>query len=138
MSPSIPPPASQEPKFLDRLRTALLIRGRPPDLTEALVGWVRQFIVFHRLRHPDQMAEAEVGAFLTYLAVEGEVSASTQLQAFHALLFLYQQVLQVELGRLDALRARRPEFLPVVLSRDEVRQVLAAVRGADGLYPVMA
>jgi len=233
--PAPDPNPAQAPRLLDRLQAALLLRGRPPAAAGAHVGWVRQFIRFNRLRHPDQMGGAEVGAFLshlaadrqealpalaeardallflyrdflhqdlgdipvtwtrpgdpprlldevrralraghyalateysylnwvrrfvlfhgkrhpiesgareveaflTHLAVDGGVSASTQNQAFHALVFLYRRVLGVELGPLDAVRARRPDYLPVVLSRDEVRDVLARVTGADGLYPVM-
>jgi len=236
-----PSPSGQPPHFLDRLRTALQIRGQPPDLVESLVAWVRDFIRFHNLRHPETMAEAEVGAYLTHLAldrreslpcqararqamlflyreflhrdlgpipvtwalprdaaeprppalfdqmrsvlrvrhyalntedayvnwarrfilfhgkrhplemgapeieayltwlaVDQHVSASTQMQAFNALLFLYQQVLEMDVGRLDAVRARRTETVPVVLSTDEVRQILDRVQGAEGLYPLMA
>src|SRR5262245_1290157 len=81
---------------------------------------------------------AEIERFLTHLAVDGHVSASTLDQAFLALLFLYQQVLEIELPRIDAVRARRPQRLPIVASRAEVRQVLKAVVGADGLFQVMA
>jgi integrase len=84
------------------------------------------------------MGAAEIEAFLTHLAVEGQVSASTQNQAFHALLFLYQQVLNIELPRIDAVHAKRPERLPVVMSRSEVRQVLEGVVGASGLFQLMA
>lgn len=123
--------------LLEQVRDVL--RARPYALAteDAYVNWARRFILFHDKRHPLEMAEAEIEGFLTYLAVECEVAASTQLQAFHALLFLYQQVLKVELGRIDAARARRSEYLPTVLSFAEVRQVLEQVYGADGLYPVM-
>jgi integron integrase len=84
------------------------------------------------------MAAAEVEQFLTHLAVHGRVSASTQNQAFHALLFLYQQVLEIDLGRLDAVRARRPKRLPVVLAPEEVAAVLEQVDGANGVYRLMA
>ncbi len=69
-SAATPPPAPQAPKLLDRLRTALLIRGFAPDRTEAYLGWVRAFIHFHQLRHPETLGEADIGAFLTHLAVE--------------------------------------------------------------------
>ena len=78
------------------------------------------------------MGAAEVEQFLTHLAVNGHVSASTQNQALNALLFLYQQVLEIDLGRLDAVRARRGKRLPVVLAAADVAAVLAQVEGADG------
>src|SRR5271169_4276151 len=84
------------------------------------------------------MGAPESERFLTDLAVHGPVAASTQNQAFHALLFLYQQVLGIELPRLDAIRARRPKRLPTVLSPVEVRQLLDAVRGAGGVFHLMA
>src|SRR5687768_5247875 len=84
------------------------------------------------------MGAPEIELFLTDLAVAGHVAASTQNQAFNALLFLYQQVLGIELPRIDALRARRPKRLPTVLSPAEIRLVLDAVKGADGLFRLMA
>ncbi len=84
------------------------------------------------------MGAAEVSAFLTDLAVNGHVAASTQNQALNALVFLYTQVLEVDLGRLDAVRARRPKYLPTVLAPEEVAQVLAAVTGARGAFQLMA
>ena len=133
-----PPPSARPPKLLDRLRAACRVRRYSPATADAYAGWVRRFVIFHGVRHPREMAAAEVNAFLTHLAVDGRVSASTQNQAFCALLFLYDRVLGLGLGRLDALRARRPEYLPVVLSRPEARQVLDLVGGGGGLYPVMA
>jgi integrase len=84
------------------------------------------------------MGAPEIERFLTDLAVNGHVAASTQNQAFHALLFPYQQVLGIELPRLDALRAKRPKRLPTVLSPEEVRRFLDAVDGGEGLYRLMA
>src|SRR5262249_13274667 len=97
-----------------------------------------RYICFHGKRHPNTMGAAEIERFLTDLAVNGHVSASTQNQAFHALLFLYQQVLAMELPRLDAVRARRPKRLPTVLSPEEVHRLLEAVRGGDGVFRLMA
>jgi integrase len=84
------------------------------------------------------MGAREVEEFLTNLAVAGHVSASTQTQALNALVFLYKQVLGIDLGRLDAVRANRPRRLPVVLSPSEVRQLLEAIDGYEGLYRLMA
>jgi integron integrase len=95
------------------------------------VDWIKRFILFHHKRHPREMGAVEIEAFLTHLAVVGRVSASTQNQAFSALLFLYQKVLEIELPHLDAVRARRPERIPVVLSVEEVRAILAELDGID-------
>src|SRR6266550_1745778 len=95
---------------------------------QAYVDWVRRFILFHGKRHPRDMAEQEIVEFLTHLATKQNVSASTQNQALSALLFLYQQFFERQLGRLDgALRASRPARVPVVLTREEVRALLAHV-----------
>ena len=112
----------------------LRVRHYARTTEDCYVNWVRRFILFHGKRHPLEMDAPEIEAFLTHLAVQGHVSASTQMQAFRALLFLYQQVLEIDVGRLDAVRARRPERLPVVLSVEEVRQVLAGISGCGGLY----
>src|SRR5262249_33156778 len=89
---------AQGPKLLDRLRTALLIRGTKPEAAEAQLGWVRSFIHFYRLRHPETMGEKEIGAFLTHLGVERCVSLAQQAQARLALRFLYRGFLHRELG----------------------------------------
>jgi len=102
------------------------------------VQWVTRFILFQHKRHPRDMGAAEVEQFLTHLAVQAHVSASTQNQALNALLFLYKQVLEIDLGRLDAVRARRPKRLPVVLAAEEVAAVLGHVEGADGVFRLMA
>lgn len=126
------------PRLLDRLRHAIRLRHYSPRTEECYVEWITRFIRFHGMRHPQTMGAPEIEMFLTDLAVQGHVAASTQNQAFCALLFLYQQVLAVELPRLDALRARRPKRLPVVLGPAEVRQLLEAVRGGDGVFRLMA
>jgi integron integrase len=122
------PPA---PRLLDRVRIALRTRHRSPRTEEAYVGWIRRFILFHRKRHPADMGPDEVSTFLSDLAVEKHVSASTQNQALCALLFLYADVLQAPLAHVTGVvHARRPIRVPVVLTRDEVRAVLADLRGA--------
>ena len=96
---------------------------------QAYVDWIRRFILFHRKRYPREMGEQEIVDFLTHLATKQNVSASTQNQALSALLFLYQQFLERKLGRLGgALRVSRPARVPVVLTRPEVRGLLARVR----------
>jgi integron integrase len=100
------------------------------------VQWIKRFIFFHGKRHPQELGAAEVEAFLTHLAVEGNVSASTQNQALSALLFLYREVLGIELPWMDdVVRAKKPQRLPSVLTRDEVNSVLECM---DGVYGVMA
>ena len=98
------------------------------------MGWIRRFILFNGKRHPDEMGESEITAFLSHLATHGQVSASTQNQALAAILFLYRQVLGRELDWLAGIvHAKRPERLPVVLSRDEAAAVLARMQGVPAL-----
>jgi hypothetical protein len=125
------------PRLLDQVRQVLRVRHYSFNTEECYVRWIKHFILFHHKRHPREMGAREVESFLGHLAVEEHVSASTQNQALSALLFLYHQVLEVQLGRVDAIRARRPERLPVVMSREEVCQVLDGIRGAEGLFQLM-
>ena len=119
--PTDPP----RPKLLTRLREALRTRHYSPRTEEAYVGWSRRFIFFHGTRHPDTMGAAEVGQFLTSLAVKDKVAASTQNQAFAALLFLYREVLGRPIhGLQGVVRAREPLRLPVVLTHGEATAVL--------------
>jgi len=98
------------------------------------VGWIRRYVRFHGTRHPIELGEADVSAFLTCLAVERKVSASTQNQALSAILFLYRKVLKIELGWLeDLVHARRPARLPVVLTRSEVSAILEQLNGTPWL-----
>src|SRR5262249_7996132 len=121
-----------------RLRQAIRVRHYSLRTEDAYVDWVRRFILFHGKRHPLEMGAGEINQFLTHLAVERHVSASTQNQAFAAILFLYQKVLEVEPGRIEgAVRARRPRRLPVVLTRDEVRRVLAKLEGTYRLIGLL-
>src|SRR5262245_44516885 len=124
------PPAGKLPRLLDRLRQAIRVRHYSLRTEDAYVDWVRRFILYHHKRHPQEMGAAEINQFLTHLAVAGHVSASTQNQAFAALLFLYQNVLEVDPGRIaGVVRAKRPERLPVVLARAEVQAVFAFLEG---------
>ena len=134
MSDPSPVQISQPPKLLDRLRITLRRRHYSIRTEEAYAGWCRRFILFHNKRHPDEMGETEIRDFLSHLAVEGRVAASTQNQALNALAFLYQHVLERDLGSFGAVeRAKRPDRLPVVLTRDEVRRILAALDGVPRL-----
>jgi integron integrase len=104
---------------------------------EAYVGWIRRYILFHDKRHPDEMGAPDVVTFLSHLAVDGRVAGPTQNQALSALLFLYRAVLDRPLEGLDAVRARAARPLPVVLSRDEVRAVLARLAPRDRLIATL-
>lgn len=129
-----PTPTAQAPKLLDRLREALRARHYSPRTEQAYAYWVKRFVRFHGLRHPSEMAESEVNAFVSHLATNEHVSASTQTQALSALVFLYRRVLDRPLGDLrDLVRAHQPSRLPVVLTRAEVRAVLANLSGTDWL-----
>ncbi len=130
-------PLPEPPRLLDRLRRACRVRQFSPRTEDCYASWAERFIRFHGLRHPNTLGAPEIEHFLTDLATYGHVAASTQNQAFHALLFLYTQVLGIELPRLDALRARRPKRLPTVLSPEEVRRFLDAVQGGNGLPGLM-
>lgn len=122
---SVPPPTGP-PRLLDRVRHAARLRHMSRRTEETYVGWIRRFILFHGKRHPDEMGAPEVIAFLSDLAVRRHVGATTQNQALSALLFLYRAILGRELEGLDAAaRAHSSRSLPVVLSRDEVRALLA-------------
>jgi len=119
-----------KPKLLQQVRQELRVRHYSLRTEEAYLQWIRRFILFHGKRHPDQMNQPEVEAFLSYLATERNVAASTQNQALSAILFLYKVILRVELPWLDGVvRAKRPARLPTVLTASEVRKVLAAMDG---------
>ena len=126
------------PKLNDRLRHAVRARHYSRRTEKAYVHWTKRYIFFHGKRHPAEMGAAEVTAFLTALAVRERVAASTQNQALNALLFLYREILGVELPWLDDLvRAKRPQHLPTVLTRDEVRAVLERVDGVPRLIALL-
>jgi integron integrase len=119
-----------KPKLLDQVRDVIRRKHYSFRTEQTYLGWIRRFILFHGKRHPGDMAEAEVTDFLTSLARDGKVAASTQNQALSALLFLYKEVLKQEIGWLDGVeRAKRPVHLPVVLTRDEVRKIFAHLHG---------
>ncbi len=130
--------APQPPKLLDQLRDRLRLKHYSIRTEVQYVQWARRFILFHDKRHPREMGVAEVEAFLTDLAVSGKVAAATQNQALSALLFLYREVLEMDLPWLDkVVRAKRPARLPVVLTRGEVNAVLARMEGTHGLMAQM-
>jgi site-specific recombinase XerD len=128
--PTSPTDNDRPPKLLDQMKEALRTRHYSPRTESTYCQWVKRFIFFHNVRHPAEMAEPEINAFLTHLAVKHKVSASTQNQALSALLFLYRHVIGCEIGNLgDVIRARKPKRLPVVMTRDEAKAVLANLSG---------
>ncbi len=129
---------SRSPRLLDRLRSQLRVRRRSLSTERSYVGWVKRFIYFHGVRHPQEMGREEIEAFLNHLAVDLGVAASTQNQALNALVFLYRYVLKSEVGELQGLiRAKRPARLPVVLTVAEVELVLARLRGDSLLIALL-
>lgn len=130
------PALTRQPKLLDRLRAACRVRQFSHRTEDCYHNWAKRFILFHDKRHPAEMGAPEINVFLTHLATDGQVAASTQTQALCALIFLYRAVLEIEPGDLGPLiRVDRPKRLPVVLSRDEVRRVIASL---DGTYRLIA
>jgi integron integrase len=125
---------SQAPKLLDQVRGKIRLKHYSIRTEQAYVDWIKRFILHFGKRHPRELGAADVEAFLTHLAVAGNVAASTQNQAKSALLFLYREVLEMELPWLDNVeRAKAPKRLPVVLTRDEVHAVLSRLSGTHWL-----
>jgi integron integrase len=132
------PPAARQPRLLDRVRHAVRARHYGRRTEKAYVGWNRRYILFHGKRHPSEMGASEMSQFLSALATQGNVSASTQNQALSALLFLYRDVLRQEVPWLDdVVRAKRTVRLPVVIARDEVRAVLRQLSGTHRLMAIL-
>jgi integron integrase len=114
-------------KLLDQCRQVARVRHLAFSTEKAYLHWIERYIRFHGVRHPNTLAAIDVEAFLTNLAVARNVSASTQNQALGALLFLYRDVLKIDLGKFDAVRAARSKRVPVVLSQEEVAQLLRTI-----------
>ncbi len=126
----------QPVKLLDQVRQKIRLKHYSIRTEDAYVGWIRRFILFHNKKHPKDMGQKEVEAFLTYLAVEAQVAAATQNQAFNALLFLYEKVLELDVfQKIDAIRAKRPERLPTVLTFEET---MALIDAMSGVFQVIA
>ena len=138
MSGVHPSPTRSQPKLLEQVRDAIRARHYSLRTEEAYVRWVKRFILFHDKRHPRDMGLQEVQQFLTHLAVEGHVAASTQSQALSALLFLYQQVLKQDIGWIEeVVRAKQPQRMPVVLTPDEVAAVLRQLGGTPWIMATL-
>lgn len=119
-------------KLLDNVRSVMRVRHYSYETEKRYIYWIRQYIFFHNVRHPAEMGAAEIEAFLSHLAVEKTVSASTQNQALAALLFLYREVLSVEIPWLDKFTpAKKSSRVPVVLTKEEVKSVLGELKGTN-------
>jgi integron integrase len=126
-----PPPR----KLLDQVRDVLRLKHYAYSTEESYVQWIRRFILFHQKRHPKEMGSPEIEQFLTHLAVEGNVAASTQNQALCSLLFLYREVLKQEIDFVDITWAQKPKNLPTVMTKQEVQTVL---QHFSGVYQLVA
>ncbi|MBI4490289.1 MAG: integron integrase, partial [Deltaproteobacteria bacterium] len=136
--PTAPPTSPPRPRLLDHVRQAIRTRHYSYRTEKAYVHWVKRFIFFHNKRHPAEMGEPEIAGFLSSLANDGHVSASTQNQAFNALLFLYKEVLSKKIGLIEGVvRAKRPVRLPVVLTKEEVKKVIDRMNGAPRLMAIL-
>jgi site-specific recombinase XerD len=127
----MPPPPK---KLLDQVRDAIRLKHYAYRTEETYVQWLRRYILCHNKRHPKEMGNAASEAFLTHLAVEGQVSASTQNQALSALLFLDREVLNLEIAGLDAVRAKRPQYVPTVLTKQEA---ITVIQQCAGVYQLV-
>lgn len=121
-------------RLLDQVRAEIRLRHYSLRTEQVYTHWIRRYVLFHDKRHPSTMGEREITAFLTDLAVNRHVSASTQNQALSAILCLYRNVFHMQLEWLDdVVRAKRSQRLPVILSRDELRRLLGCMHGVNGL-----
>jgi integron integrase len=125
----------KSPKLLDQYRDALRVKHYSARTEDTYVGWIKSFILFHNKRHPREMGVDEIGQFLTHLATEKDVSASTQNQAFSAILFLYRHTIHIELDEavLARFRPQRAKTVPTVLSKDEIKRLLSNLTGTPKL-----
>ena len=132
------PSGDKKPKLLDQVSIAIRAKHYSLRTEEAYVHWIKRFILFHKKRHPVEMGEVEINQFLSHLAVKGNVASSTQNQALSAILFLYREVLKREIGHLmEVTWAKKPETLPEVLTREEVKAIMRHLSGLDWLMAML-
>jgi integrase len=121
-------------KLLEQVRDTIRLKHYSIRTEESYITWIKRYIFFHNKRHPNQLGRADIEAFLTHLAVDQKVAASTQNQALSALLFLYRNVLNTPLDlRIDAIRAKKPKRLPTVSTKDETLEVIELLSGSQRL-----
>ena len=136
--PVTPHAAATNLKLFDQVRQAIRARHYSYRTEKAYIHWIKRFTLFHNTRHPAEMGEAEIGRFLSRLATDSRVSASTQNQALNALLFLYRGVFGKAIGYVNGvIRAKRSKRLPVVLSKEEVRTILARLHGTEWIMAML-
>ncbi|HEV7703904.1 MAG TPA: integron integrase [Gemmatimonadaceae bacterium] len=129
---------TERPRLLARVRAHMRARHLSPRTEQAYIGWIIRYVRYHGIRHPNELGEPETLAYLTYLAAERHVSRSTQMQALSALMLMYREVLGVEIGDLRrVLRSSSPPRQPAVLTRGEVRRLLAHLRGTTRLIALL-
>ena len=124
-------PATEKPKLLDQVRSTIRTKHYSIRTEETYAGWIKKFILFHNKRHPAEMAELEINQYLSHLAVKCNVAASTQNQALCALLFLYREVLKIDIGDFSngLIWAKKPQKLPEVFTQDEAQAILSQLEG---------
>ncbi|MCI0496065.1 integron integrase [candidate division KSB1 bacterium] len=128
----------KKPKLLDQVRDTIRTKHYSMKTEEAYVHWIKRFILFHNKRHPKEMGEKEINQFITHLAVKEKVSASTQNQALCAIIFLYKQVLKIDIGDLgNIIWAKKPDRVPVVFTRSEAQAVLSQLTGMNWLMGML-
>jgi site-specific recombinase XerD len=128
---------SRPKKLLDQVRDAIRVKHYARNTEQAYVYWIKNYILFHNKRHPKEMETGEAQTLLTHLALEKHISAFSQNQALSALLFLYNNVLSLELGLVDYVRAKPSQHVPTVLSRAEVQAVLHEMSGIHLLMALL-
>ena len=121
-------------KLLDRVRIRIRLKGYSIRTEKSYVSWIKRFIMFHGKRHPEEMGKSEIEAFLSHLVMNLDVSSSTQNQAFNAILFLYNQVLNAKMPEnINSCRSKKPVKLPTVLSREETMRIIRSMTGIHQL-----
>ncbi len=130
--------SATKPKLLDQVRAVIRTKHYSYRTEQTYIHWIRRYIIFHRKRHPLEMGEKEINKFLSHLAVMEKVSASTQNQALCAIVFLYKQVLKIDIGDLsDVIWAKKADRMPVVLTRKEAQAVLSQLTGMNWLMGML-
>lgn len=128
----------KKPKLLDQVRQIIRVKHYSMRTEESYTTWIKRFIFFHNKRHPIKMGEKEIGQYITYLAKERKVSASTQNQALCAIVFLYKNVLKKDLGNINSIFwSKRPKKIPVVFTKEEVIEVLSNLKGTHWLIGML-
>jgi len=127
-----------EVKLVDQIRNVIRTKHYSLSTEKTYIGWIKRYLIFHNMRHPRQMGAAEIEGYLSHLAVKKKVSSSTQNQAFNAILFLYREVLHIDIGEsIQAVRAKKPGRIPLVMTREEIAGVLNALTGIQRLMASM-